>query len=59
LVPITQYRPAYSVYPQISQQIQAATEAVVTGTSPAKAAAQYDQQVKGIAGKDVTTASAQ
>jgi multiple sugar transport system substrate-binding protein len=59
LVPITQYRPAYSVYPQISQQIQAATEAVVTGTSPTKAAAQYDQQVKGIAGKDVTTASAQ
>jgi len=58
LVPITQYRPAYAVYPQISQQIQAAMEAVVTGSaSPAQAAAQYDQQVKQVAGKDVITAA--
>lgn len=58
LVPITKYRPAYAVYPQVSQQIQAATESVVTGSSsPTAAASQYDQQVKGIAGSHVTTAS--
>jgi len=58
LVPITDYRPAYSVYPRISKEIQAATESVVTGSaSPSDAAKQYDQQVKGIAGNDVTSAS--
>ncbi|NUS51036.1 MAG: extracellular solute-binding protein [Nocardioidaceae bacterium] len=60
LVPITDYRPAYSVYPRISQEIQAATESVVTGSSsPEDAAKEYDEQVKGIAGDDVTGASAQ
>jgi len=58
LVPITDYRPAYSVYPRISKEIQAATESVVTGSSdPQEAAKQYDEQVKGIAGNDVTSAS--
>lgn len=58
LVPITDYRPAYSVYPRISQEIQAATESIVTGNaSPEEAAKQYDEQVKGIAGDDVTSAS--
>ena len=58
LVPITQYRPAYSVYPRISQEIQAATESVLTGSAtPEKAAAAYDQKVKEIAGKDVMKAS--
>ena len=58
LVPITQYRPAYSVYPRISKEIQSATESIVTGSaSPADAAKQYDDQVKGIAGDDVTSAS--
>jgi multiple sugar transport system substrate-binding protein len=60
LVPITYYRPAYSVYPRISQEIQAATESVVTGSaSPAQAAKQYDEQVKSIAGDNVTSAAAQ
>lgn len=58
LVPITQYRPAYSVYPRISNEIQVATESVVTGAaSPQAAAKQYDTQVKSIAGDAVTTAS--
>ena len=58
LVPITQYRPAYSVYPRISQEIQAATEALVTGSAaPDQAAASYDEKVKEIAGKDVMKAS--
>jgi multiple sugar transport system substrate-binding protein len=58
LVPITQYRPAYSVYPRISKEIQSATESIVTGSAtPDAAAKQYDDQVKGIAGDDVTSAS--
>ena len=58
LVPITDYRPAYSVYPRISQEIQSATESIVTGSaSPQQAAQQYDQQVKSIAGDDVMSAS--
>ena len=57
-MPITQYRPAYSVYPRISKEIQSATESIVTGNaSPSDAAKQYDDQVKGIAGDDVTSAS--
>ena len=60
LVPITTYRPAYSVYPRISKEIQSATESIVTGSStPTDAAKQYDEQVKGIAGDDVTSASSQ
>jgi len=58
LVPITTYRPAYSVYPRISKEIQAATESIVTDSaSPEEAAKKYDEQVKGIAGDDVASAS--
>ena len=58
LVPITYYRPAYSVYPRISQEIQSATESIITGSAtPTQAAQQYDQQVKSIAGNDVTSAA--
>ncbi len=58
LVPITDYRPAYSVYPRISKEIQAATESIVTGSGgPDDVAKQYDEQVKGIAGDAVTSAS--
>jgi multiple sugar transport system substrate-binding protein len=57
-VPITTYRPAYSVYPRISKEIQAATESIVTGSaSPEEAAKKYDEQLKGIAGDDITSAS--
>ena len=58
LVPITTYRPAYSVYPRISKEIQSATESIATGTaSPEEAAKKYDEQVEGIAGDDVMSAS--
>ncbi|MCO6008653.1 extracellular solute-binding protein [Actinoallomurus purpureus] len=53
LVSVTQYRPAYSVYPQISNQLQAATEAVVTGQgSPQSAMNDLAGQIKQIAGPD-------
>jgi multiple sugar transport system substrate-binding protein len=59
LVPVTTYRPAYAVYPRVSNEIQVASEAVVTGQADVGAAAtQYDQQVKSIAGDAVTNGSA-
>lgn len=58
LVPDTKYRPAYAVYPRISNEIQVATEKVMTGqASPEEAAAAYDEQVRSIAGDAVTAAS--
>lgn len=58
LVPITNYRPAYAVYPRISNEIQVATESVVTGTSDVPTAANtYNDQVKSIAGDAVMTAT--
>ncbi|HKG51701.1 MAG TPA: extracellular solute-binding protein [Actinomycetales bacterium] len=58
LVPITTYRPAYAVYPRVSNEIQVASEAVVTGQAGVDAAAaQYDEQVKSIAGDAVTNGS--
>jgi multiple sugar transport system substrate-binding protein len=58
LVPITTYRPAYAVYPRISNEIQVASEAVMTGTSsPQDAAKAYDDQVRSIAGDAVMTAA--
>jgi multiple sugar transport system substrate-binding protein len=58
LVPITNYRPAYAVYPRVSNEIQVATEAVVTGQAGVDAAAEtYDAQLKSIAGDAVTTGS--
>ncbi|GAA2247204.1 extracellular solute-binding protein [Herbiconiux moechotypicola] len=53
-VDVTHFRPATPDYPQISQQIAIATEAVVNGTSPADAAKAYDQAVIGIVGEDNT-----
>jgi multiple sugar transport system substrate-binding protein len=58
LVPITNYRPAYAVYPRISNEIQVATESVITGSADvATAAAQYDNQVRAIAGDAVVAAA--
>ena len=58
LVPITNYRPAYAVYPRISNEIQVATESVITGTADVEAAAaQYDNQVRAIAGDAVVAAA--
>ena len=58
LVPVTTYRPAYAVYPRVSNEIQVASEAVVTGQADVNsAAAQYDSQLKTIAGDAVTNGS--
>lgn len=56
LVDVTHYRPATSDYPKISAEIQAATEAVITGQqSVDEAAAAYDKAVEGIVGADGVT----
>jgi len=57
LVAVTHFRPATTDYTQISNAIQVATEAVMSGqSSPADAAKAYDAAVVGIVGKDKTTA---
>jgi multiple sugar transport system substrate-binding protein len=51
LVKYTNYRPANTVYPRLSDQIQQATEAVMTGQASAQqAASSYGQSLKQIAG---------
>ena len=56
VVKVTQYRPAYPEYPQISNQIQVAMESVMTGQqTPEQAQQAYDKAVKGIVGPDKTT----
>jgi multiple sugar transport system substrate-binding protein len=59
LVQVTHFRPAYPDYPHISDAIQVAMEAVMTGQmSPQAAAAAYGDQVKAAVGPDqVTTVS--
>ncbi len=58
LVPVTTYRPAYAVYPRISNEIQVATESVITGSADvATAAGNYDNQVRTIAGDAVVAAA--
>lgn len=53
LVPVTQYRPAYAEYPKVSDAIQVAMEAVITGqSSPADAMKAYTETLKGIVGSD-------
>lgn len=56
VVSVTKYRPAYPEYPKISNQIQVAAEAVMTGQeTPEQAQKSYDEAVKGIVGDDKTT----
>jgi multiple sugar transport system substrate-binding protein len=58
VLPITAYRPAFAVYPQVSAALQEATDAILTGTSPADAAAAYQTKVSDLVGADkVATAS--
>ncbi len=53
MVAFTHFRPATSIYNQISVEVQKASEAVITGKmSPAEAAAAYDKAVTEIAGAD-------
>ncbi|NNG39297.1 extracellular solute-binding protein [Flexivirga sp. ID2601S] len=56
LVKDTTYRPALAPYPQISNAIQIACEAMLIGSkSPAAAAAAYDSMLIDIVGRDQTT----
>lgn len=52
VLPITAYRPALAVYPQVSVALQEATGEVVTGTSAEDAAAAYQDKLEGIVGDD-------
>lgn len=53
LVPYTHFRPATPEYPAVSDQLQIAAEAVVTGQATAeKAAAAYDLAVENAVGSD-------
>lgn len=56
VVSVTKYRPAFPEYPKVSNQIQVAMEAVMTGqATPEEAQKAYDEAVKGIVGNDKTT----
>ena len=56
VVSVTKYRPAFPEYPKVSNQIQVAMEAVMTGqATPQEAQKAYDEAVKGIVGDDKTT----
>jgi len=55
VVKATKYRPAYAEYPRISNAIQVAMEAVMTGqASPEEAAKTYDEAVKQVVGPENT-----
>ena len=56
LVDVTNFRPATSDYPKVSNEIMVAMEAVMTGQqTPEEAAAAYDEAVAGIVGDENTT----
>lgn len=55
LVKVTHFRPAYPLYPRISDSIQTAMETVMTGGSVDSAAKAYANQIKVIAGADKVT----
>jgi multiple sugar transport system substrate-binding protein len=58
LVKVTHFRPAYADYPQVSDAIQTAMEAVMTGqSSPSSALSQFSDTVKSDVGSDKTTTS--
>jgi multiple sugar transport system substrate-binding protein len=58
LVQVTHFRPAYPDYPHVSDAIQVAMEAVMTGQlTPQAAAAAYGDQVKAAVGPDQVTGS--
>ncbi|HEX6501385.1 MAG TPA: extracellular solute-binding protein [Micromonosporaceae bacterium] len=50
VLPLTAYRPGFAVYPRVSQALQQATLDVVTGKSPADAAAAYQRSLETILG---------
>ncbi|GAA0951755.1 extracellular solute-binding protein [Nonomuraea longicatena] len=50
VLPVTAYRPPVAVYPQVSAALQEATAAVVGGTAPDAAAAEYQKKLEGLVG---------
>jgi multiple sugar transport system substrate-binding protein len=50
VLPLTAYRPGLAEYPQVSQALQEATAAVVSGTPPDQAAQQYQTALEGALG---------
>jgi multiple sugar transport system substrate-binding protein len=56
VLPVTHYRPSLAEYPEVSIALQEAVEAVVTGTSPEDAAADYQAALEGIVGADAVSA---
>jgi multiple sugar transport system substrate-binding protein len=50
VLPLTAYRPGLAEYPQVSQALQEATAAVVSGTAPDQAAQQYRTALEGALG---------
>jgi len=50
VLPITAYRPGLAEYPQVSQALQEATAAVVSGTPPEQALQQYRTALEGALG---------
>jgi multiple sugar transport system substrate-binding protein len=57
VLPLTTYRPALAVYPQVSVLLQEATAAVVDGDSAADAAAAYQEDLEELIGDDGTVTS--
>ena len=56
VLPVTHYRPGLAEYPEVSIALQEAVEAVVTGTSPEDAAADFQAAVEEIVGADNVSA---
>ncbi|MGP4113538.1 extracellular solute-binding protein [Streptomyces sp. 4N509B] len=54
VLPLTSFRPASSIYPQVSVLLQEATAAVVDGDSPNDAAAAYEEDLQELVGDDGT-----
>ena len=50
VLPLTAYRPGFAEYPRVSQAMQQATLDVVSGKSPADAAAAYQKSLESIVG---------
>lgn len=57
-VPFTHFRPAFSDYPKLSNEIQLITGQVMTGqATPAQGAASYNKYLVGVVGKAATEAA--
>lgn len=55
VLPVTHYRPGLAEYPAVSVALQEAVEAVVTGTAPEDAAADFEAALADIVGEDNIT----